>query len=45
MCSRMSRSKAKKRHMMQDWQQVPRREEDKDGILHSCHSAAGGNDV
>ena len=40
--SRLSTSDAKKRHLNQEWRQVPRSEEDKKGILHSCHSSAEG---
>ena len=38
MYSRLSASVAKKRHLNQEWQQVPRSEEDKEGILQPCLS-------
>ena len=45
MYSRMSTSDAKKRHLKQEWRQVPRSEEDKKSILHSCHSSAEGVNI
>ena len=37
MYSRMSTNDAKKKHLNQQWRQVPQSKEDKEGILHSCH--------
>ena len=45
MYSRLSTSHSKKWHLNQEWQQLPRREEDKDGIRHSCHSSAEGTNI
>ena len=45
MYSSLSMSDGKKRHMNQEWRQVPRSEEDKEGMLQSCHSSAEGTNV